>query len=173
MLASVFSSCASRSKDFLCESGWRLQSSLANSLLICACREKFLIRSARDLFVILSVLAKTSSRLPNLLINSIAVASPIPGTPGMLSLVSPAKAIISTILSGVTPNLFFTQPSSIIKLSLFGLITFTLPLTTCNISLSAVTIMISNASPDNCLTNVAIISSASYPFFSNIAILYA
>jgi len=52
------------------------------------------------------------SKLANFLIKTIAVFSPMPGTPGILSEGSPFKANISTILSGPTPYLFFILSSS-------------------------------------------------------------
>ena len=61
----------------------------------------FLLRSALSLFSIrVSLLLfclivldffRSSSSVPNVLINSAAVFTPIPGTPGTLSLVSPAN----------------------------------------------------------------------------------
>ena len=41
--------------------------------------------------------------------NSAAVFTPIPGTPGTLSLESPTSAWTSIIMFGSTPNLFFTS----------------------------------------------------------------
>ena len=48
--------------------------------------------------------ASKVSKSPKRVINSAAILIPIPGTPGMLSLASPARAMTSLILSGVTPN---------------------------------------------------------------------
>ena len=50
--------------------------------------------------------SKSFSRVPYLLINSAAVLTPIPGTPGTLSLLSPANACTSITLLESTPNLF-------------------------------------------------------------------
>ena len=54
-----------------------------------------------------SAFSNNFSNDPYLLINSAAVLTPIPGTPGTLSLASPASACTSIILFGLTPNLLF------------------------------------------------------------------
>ena len=64
------------------------------------------------LFCLISwALDKSFSKFPYLFINSAAVFTPIPGTPGTLSLVSPARAWTSITLSDLTPNFFITSSS--------------------------------------------------------------
>ena len=70
---------------------------------------RFLILS----FDIFSLFARRPSKEPNSLINLEAVFGPMPGTPGMLSTLSPIKACTSVILSGPTPNFSITFASSI------------------------------------------------------------
>ena len=53
--------------------------------------------------------ASSDSRSPYSLINCAAVLMPMPGTPGTLSVASPASACTSTTLSGVTPNFSITS----------------------------------------------------------------
>ena len=59
------------------------------------------------------------SKVPYLLISSAAVLIPIPGTPGTLSLLSPAKDCTSITFDASTPN-FFTTSSSVINLFFIG-----------------------------------------------------
>ena len=79
---------------------------VTNFLLITAL-SLFSISVSLLLFCLISFAeVKSFSRFPYLLINSAAVFTPIPGTPGTLSLLSPAKACTSITLLGATPNLF-------------------------------------------------------------------
>ena len=57
------------------------------------------------------------SILPNSIISSFAVFSPIPFTPGMLSAESPISPSISTTFSGGTPNFSITFCTSMISTS--------------------------------------------------------
>ena len=62
------------------------------SFLLIKALSLFSIIVSRLLFCfIVSAFLRSSSKLPNLFINSAAVFTPIPGTPGTLSLESPAK----------------------------------------------------------------------------------
>jgi hypothetical protein len=63
--------------------------------------------------LILAVLASSVSRSPNSVMSWAAVFTPMPGTPGTLSVESPASAWTSTTLSGVTPNFSSTSGSRI------------------------------------------------------------
>ena len=65
-----------------------------------ACSVRFSFRFAPE---ILSTLASTSSSDPYSWSSCAAVLSPIPGTPGMLSEVSPLSPIRSVTSSGGTP----------------------------------------------------------------------
>ena len=65
-----------------------------------ACSTRFCLRLAPE---ISSTLASTSSSEPNCCSSWVAVFSPIPGTPGMLSEVSPRSPIRSVTSSGGTP----------------------------------------------------------------------
>ena len=47
---------------------------------------------------------KSFSKVPYLLINSAAVLTPMPGTPGTLSLLSPARDCTSITFEASTPN---------------------------------------------------------------------
>ena len=67
-------------------------------------------RSRRFGCLISPARASRVSRSPYSLISSAAVLTPMPGTPGTLSVESPASACTSTTLSGVTPN--FSRTSS-------------------------------------------------------------
>ena len=83
----------------------------------------FLLTIALSLFsIIVSLLlfcfispafSNSFSNVPYLFISSAAVLTPMPGTPGTLSLVSPASDWTSTTLFGFTPNLFFISSSDI------------------------------------------------------------
>ena len=59
--------------------------------------------------------ASRVSRSPYSLISSAAVLTPMPGTPGTLSVESPASACTSTTLSGVTPNFSRTSSGPIVR----------------------------------------------------------
>ena len=59
--------------------------------------------------LILSTFFNKFSTEPNSLINSAAVLTPMLGTPGILSELSPASACTSITLSGVTPNFSLTS----------------------------------------------------------------
>ena len=85
--------------------------------------------------------AMSFSSEPNCRTSSFAPFSPIPGTPGMLSVVSPINANTSGTCSGRTPNSFSTISASMTRLSLCGLRIRTPSPTSWNRSLSAVTIM--------------------------------
>ena len=65
-----------------------------------ACSTRFCLRLAPE---ISSTLASTRSSVPNRCSSWVAVFSPIPGTPGMLSEVSPRSPIRSVISAGGTP----------------------------------------------------------------------
>ena len=65
-----------------------------------ACSVRFCLRFAP---VIWSTLLRTPSRSPNFCSRSAAVLSPIPGTPGMLSDVSPLRPMKSGTSSGGMP----------------------------------------------------------------------
>ena len=65
-----------------------------------ACSVRFSLRLAP---LMSSMCASTSSSVPKRLSRSAAVLSPIPGTPGMLSLVSPLRPMKSGISSGGIP----------------------------------------------------------------------
>ena len=79
--------------------------SVTNFLLIIAL-SLFSISVSLLLFCFISyALSNNLSNVPYLLINSAAVLTPIPGTPGTLSLLSPANAWTSITLLGSTPNL--------------------------------------------------------------------
>ena len=56
--------------------------------------------------------SKISSSVPYVMISLAAVFSPIPGTPGRLSLVSPRSAAYSTYCAAVTPPVRSTMPAS-------------------------------------------------------------
>ena len=60
----------------------------------------FSIASLLLFCLILLKLFKISSRLPNSLTNNAAVFIPIPGAPGILSMLSPAKLCTSITFSG-------------------------------------------------------------------------
>ena len=57
--------------------------------------------------------ASSASRSPKALTSSAAVLTPMPGTPGTLSVESPASAWTSTTRSGPTPNFSRTSSSPI------------------------------------------------------------
>jgi hypothetical protein len=59
--------------------------------------------------LISSARASRVSRSPYSSMSCAAVFTPMPGTPGTLSVESPARACTSTTLSGVTPNFSFTS----------------------------------------------------------------
>ena len=66
---------------------------------------------------------------------------PMPGTPGTLSVASPARACTSTTLSGVTPN-FSKTSGSRIGFCLIGSSMITLLRISCIRSLSELTIVV-------------------------------
>ena len=70
----------------------------------------FSISASRRLGCLISpARASSVSRSPYSLISCAAVLTPMPGTPGTLSTVSPASACTSTTLSGGTPNFSITS----------------------------------------------------------------
>ena len=75
-----------------------------------ACMANSISRSRRLGCLISPARASSVSRSPYSLISSAAVLTPMPGTPGTLSVESPASACTSTTLSGGTPN--FSRTSS-------------------------------------------------------------
>ena len=80
----------------------------------------FSIRVSLLLFCFISLaLSNNFSSVPYLFINSAAVLTPIPGTPGTLSLESPARAWTSITFFGSTPNLLFIS-SGVINLFFIG-----------------------------------------------------
>ena len=86
--------------------------------------------------------ASSVSRSPYSLISSAAVLTPMPGTPGTLSVESPASACTSTTLSGGTPN--FSRTSSGPMLRFFMVSSMTTPgWTSCIRSLSEETMVTS------------------------------
>ncbi len=74
-----------------------------------ACMANSVSRSRRLGCLISPARASSVSRSPYSLISSAAVLTPMPGTPGTLSVESPASACTSTTLSGGTPNLSRTS----------------------------------------------------------------
>ena len=91
-----------------------------------------------------------------------ALLSPTPGTPGMLSTLSPLSARKSITSSGGIPNFVFT-PSTSISWFVMVLIKVTCSFTSCAMSLSPVLIRVSIPFSVACLANVPITSSASTP----------
>ena len=77
--------------------------------------------------------------------SSAAVLTPMPGTPGTLSVESPARAWMSITLSGVTPNFSCTSGKEI-GLFFIGSSMRTLSFTSCIRSLSDET-MVTSAPP--------------------------
>ena len=123
--------------------------------------------------LISSILLNTPSTDPYVWISLNAVFSPIPGTPGILSDLSPISPFTSINWVGVTPN------SSINAFSLYTAVSLTpfLVITTfvCSdanwrASLSPVTIKLSILFFSDSLETVPIISSASNPSISYILI---
>ena len=104
-----------------------------------ACSAKLIKFSRRFGCFMLSAPASKLSKSPNWLISSAAVFTPMPGTPGTLSVESPANACTSTTLSGVTPN-FSTTSSAPIGRFFMGSSMVISPRTNCIKSLSEETI---------------------------------
>ena len=94
--------------------------------------------------------ASSVSRSPYSLISSAAVLTPMPGTPGTLSVESPASACTSMTLSGGTPN--FSRTSSGPMVRFFMVSSMTRPgRTSCIRSLSEETIVTSPPAASACL----------------------
>ena len=91
-----------------------------------------------------------------------AVTGPTPGTPGMLSEVSPTKASQSTIKAGGTPNFCSTPATSVTTFFMVSNIR-TRSSTNCAKSLSPLTISTGSPFAVACRVNVPITSSASTP----------
>ena len=84
------------------------------SLLLIRAFSLLFISVSRLLFcLILSVFFNKLSNVPKLFMSSAAVLTPIPGTPGTLSLLSPANAWTSMTFVESTPNFFSTSTSEI------------------------------------------------------------
>ena len=147
----AFSRSMSRSPRFKSDSGRGSGVSSRNrtrSRLIRACSAKLIRFSRRLGCLIVSACASKLSRSPKLLISSAAVFTPIPGTPGTLSVESPASACTSTTLSGLTPKRSNTSASPMRRCFIGSSIVIP-PRTSCIRSLSDETIMVSRpaASP--------------------------
>ena len=113
-----------------------------SSRLIRACSANSISFSRRFGCLISCARASSVSRSPYSLISSAAVFTPIPGTPGTLSVESPASDCTSTTLSGGTPNFSITSSRPI--LLFFMLSSMTMPgSTSCIRSLSEDTIVTS------------------------------
>ena len=95
-----------------------------------------------------------------------AVFSPTPGTPGMLSTLSPISARKSIMSSGPTPN-FSTTPGISITVSVMVFTNVTCLLTSCAISLSPVETTTSMPISVACAASVPMTSSASTPSITN------
>ncbi len=110
--------------------------------------------------------SSTVSRLPYCCSSFRAVFSPTPGTPGMLSDLSPISPLRSISPAGSSPYLSFTlllSQSSKSDTPLLVYITFTLSLTSCRASRSPVTMSTSMPSCSPYRERVPITSSASKP----------
>ncbi len=82
--------------------------------------------------------------------SSAAVLTPMPGTPGTLSVESPASACTSTTLSGGTPN--FSRTSSTPMVRFFMVSSIEMPgCTSCIRSLSEETMVTSPPAASACL----------------------
>jgi hypothetical protein len=118
----------------------------------------------------LSALSKISSKAPSACMSLTAVFSPIPGTPGILSDVSPANPLISGTYVGSTPRRSLTASTSYVSISLmprFVTMARVSSDTSCRVSLSPVTIRLSTPASSACFVIVPIMSSASYPSISS------
>ena len=104
--------------------------------------------------------SSTPSRSFHSAISLIAVFSPTPGTPGMLSVGSPIRAWTSTTRPGSTPNLACTSAGPI-RLSCMVSSMVTRPETTCIRSLSPDTMTTSAPARSQRVASVAMMSSAS------------
>ena len=109
------------------------------------------------------------------LINSSAVFSPTPGTPGILSEVSPISPFTSISWIGFTPYFSIISSSPNVSVSVFpilvwGILIAIFLLASWNVSLSPETIVTSKPSLSPLFASVPKISSASYPSFSIIVI---
>ncbi len=104
--------------------------------------------------------ARRFSRVSYSLINATAVFSPIPGTPGMLSIESPARPITSVICSGLTPYRSTTSPLPKERSFMVSRVQICSS-TSCSISLSPVTMTTSNPFFATSLAMVPMTSSAS------------
>ena len=109
-----------------------------------ACSAKFSKFSRRFGCLISSALANRLSRLSYVLINSAAVLMPIPGTPGTLSVLSPASDCTSITRLGITPN-FSTTSSAPMRRFFIGSSMVTSPRTSCIKSLSEDTIIVARS----------------------------
>ncbi len=121
----------------------------------------------------LSIFASTFSTDPNSAISFVAVFSPTPGTPGMLSDVSPIRPFRSTTCSGVTPYWAYSASwsnSAISEIPLRVSITFVAGPISCSASRSPVTMMTSWPAFAARQASVPMISSASKPASSSTAI---
>ena len=84
------------------------------SCLLIIALSLFSIRVSLLLFCFISLADfKSFSKVPYLLISSAAVFTPIPGTPGTLSLLSPARDWTSITFDASTPNLLIISSSEI------------------------------------------------------------
>ncbi len=110
--------------------------------------------------LISSALASSVSRSPYVEIHFFAVTCPTPGTPGMLSTLSPIKARTSRTWPGATPKKSWT-PASSRKRSRPVWNTRIPGDTSCSMSLSAVTITTSNPCAAAFFDRVPMTSSAS------------
>ena len=100
--------------------------------------------------LISSARSSNSSRLPKVLMSSAAVLMPMPGTPGTLSVESPARACTSTTFSGGTPKRSTTS-SPAMRFCFMGSRMVTPGRTSCIRSLSEETISTSIPASSACL----------------------
>ncbi len=116
-----------------------------------------------------SAFAITPSSVPYSASHFAAVFGPHLGTPGMLSMLSPISASMSTICPGRTPNFSITAWSLSMRLPVMVLTSSTIPFpdaggrTSCAKSLSPVEMVTSMPSAAPCNASVPITSSASTP----------
>ena len=161
---------SSRSSNATSRSIW---SSSFTSCRLTRIWSAFSIRVWRRLgCLISSARSKSVSRSPNSLIRSAAVLMPIPGAPGTLSTLSPARACTSTTRLGPTPN-FSSTPSTPIRLFFIGSSISTPPPTSCIRSLSDDRIVTRPPASSAWRARVAMMSSASNPSTSIQAMLKA
>ena len=148
------------------------QSSCTNRLDISICARLSKRLSRRFGCLISLARPKSSSREPYSLISKAAVLIPMPGAPGTLSTLSPAKACTSTTRSGYTPN-FSTTPSRSIILFFIASSMTTPPPINCIISLSELMMVQLPPASRARQARVAMMSSASKPSTSLHATLKA